>query len=254
MTRSIMKTGSCVSIVAVVLVAAAASLVQAQTKQAQTAEGMKASLALLGSVMKNHAGRFCTAKQSTLRYERDDKGALVTRMINDQKVPESNVWKAAQSLSTNRSLEVGYCQGMGKYFSSTVVGIVHAVRGDEVFWTAQVIKTGETPDGWLAELLAEQSRRQNARLPRMMGDGLRLDSTSTEGETFTLNYTYVDDPASTFSVAEFRGRMKAELVSINCKNDKLRIPLENGARTKFRYYGKRGKEIATITVDGSDCK
>jgi hypothetical protein len=249
-----MKTGSYQSIAAVVLVAAAASSVQAQTKQAQTVEGVKPSLALLDSVMKNHAGSFCMAKQSTLRHERDDKGGLVTRMIDERKVPESDVWKTAQSLSTNRSLHVGYCQGMGKYFSSTVVGIVHAVRGEEVFWTAQVVKTGETPEGWLAETLAEQSRRQNAKLPRMMDDALRLDSASTEGETFILKYTYVDDPASAFAVAEFRVRMKAELVSRTCKNDKLRIPLANGARTEFRYHGKHGKEIATITVDGSDCK
>ena len=92
-----------------------------------------------------------------------------------------------------------------------------------------------------------------ASLPRMLRKSLRLDSTTSEKETFLLNYTLVDTRAAAVNAEGYRRGVKANLVSSLCKDKKTRLLLRSGARYKYRYRGNDGEEIATIAVTSTDC-
>jgi len=242
-----------------------ASAARAETKIMQEAEGKEASLALLEVEMKYAAGRFCGAKRSKLVVRVDERGAVTTTTKGKRDVTEERVLEIAGSLGANQSVTVIYCLGYGDDLVATATTVSHVVWKDKSGWTASVVRSGKSlftkpsdadklTDAEVAEVLAEAAREINKSVPMVVDRGLRLDGTVGANKVLLYNYTLLDHKASAVNVTEFRRGMRAKLVPGVCKDEAMQFLLKNGVRYRYRYRGKGGKEIATITVGSAECR
>jgi len=238
----------------------------AETKIVHEVEGKEASLALLKFQMLNHSGEFCAAKRAELVLQEDDpvSASAVTR--NKRDIPEASVLEVARSLSGNENVTVFYCEGSGDDLVATGTSVSHVVWKKTSNWTASVMKSGKSitaadpsgsetlTDAEVAQTLAEASRQMNAMLPMEVSKGVRFDSTVVSNKVLLHNYTLVDREASAVNAEDFRRGVKSRIVPGVCKEEKNRVLFQSGVRYRYRYHGKAGKEITTITVASSDCK
>jgi len=242
-----------------------ASPARAETKIMREAEGKEASLALLEVEMKYAAGRFCGAKRSKLVVRVDAQGGVTTTTKGKRDIPEERVLEVARSLGANQSVTVLYCLGSSDDLVATGTTVSHVVWKDKRGWTASVVRSGKPlaakpsdtdklTDGEVAQVLAEAAREINKLVPMVVDKGLRLDGTVGAKKVLLYNYTLVDHKASTVNVDEFRRGMRAKLVPGVCGDEAMQFLLKNGVRYRYRYRGKDGREIATITVGSADCK
>lgn len=249
----------------VLVFAPVVSSARAETKIMKEAEGKQASLALLEAEMKSAAGRFCGAKRSKLVVRVDDQGAVTTTTERKWHIKEEILLETARALGANQSVTVLYCLGSGDDLVATGTTVSHVVWNDKSGWTASVVRSGKSltakrsdfdklTDAEVAQVLAEASREINKAVPMVVDKGLRLDGTVGANKVLLYNYTLVDHEASAVNTNEFRDGMRARLVPGVCKDEAMQFLLQNGVRYRYRYRGKDGKEVATITVGSADCK
>lgn len=253
-------------LIGVVGLASIETAARAETKLVKEVEGKEASLALLKAQMKHPAGRFCGAKRSKLVVRVDEKGGATTATKEQGDVAEERVLEVARSLAGNQTVAVLYCVGTGDDLVVTGTSVAHVVLKKKNGWTANVVKSAKSlstaqpsgadtmTDAEVAKVLAEASRQINAALPMVVDKGLRLDSTVGANKVLLYNYTLVDHKASAVNVAEFRQGMRQRIAPGVCKDEEMQFLLKNGVRYRYRYHGKDGKEIATITVGSGDCR
>lgn len=239
---------------------------RAETKLMQETEGKEASLALLKQQMKDSAGKFCGAKRSKLVVRVDDLGGIATTTKGRRDIEEERVLETAQSLGSNQSVTVLYCEGRGDDLVATGTTVTHVVWEKKSGWTASVVRSGKSlaaakqsdadklSDAEVAKVLAEASREINKSLPMIVDKGLRLDSSVGANKVLLYSYTLVDHKASAVNADEFRRGMTAKIIPSVCEDEEMQFLLKNGVRYRYRYHGEDGTEIATITMGSSDCK
>lgn len=240
----------------------AASPVRADTKRVEEVDGKEASLALLEREMKNPKGVFCGAKHSEVSVRVDEQGKGTTSLEDERDIAEERVLRVARSLRRNRSVTVLYCDGTGEGSVATATTVSRFARKEKKGWTASVVKTGKSivadpeqpSDAEIAQTLADGSRAVNKTLPVMIDQGTRLDSTEASDKVFLYNFTFVEHEASEIDALDFQGSMKPTIARGACEDEASRFFLQNGVRYSYRYHGKDGKEIATITVGSADCE
>jgi len=241
---------------------AAASAALADTEHVEEVEGKKASLALLEREMQAPKGAFCGAKHSEIVVRVDERGEGTTSLENERDVAEDRVLRIARSLRRNRSVTVLYCEGTDDGSVATVTTVSRFAWGKKKGWTASVIKTGESivadpakpGEAEIVQTLADGSRAVNKTLPVMIDKDTRLDSTEASGKVFLYNFTFVEHEASAIDPLDFARSMKPQIARGACEDEASRAFLENGVRYRYRYHGKDGEEIATITVGSKDCR
>jgi hypothetical protein len=100
----------------------------------------------------------------------------------------------------------------------------------------------------------ESAQSLAAAKPSGADKGLGLDSTVGANKVLLYNYTLVDHKASAVNADEFRRVMTARIIPGVCEDKEMQFLLQNGVRYRYRYHGKGGGEIATITAGSSDCE
>jgi hypothetical protein len=91
----------------------------------------------------------------------------------------------------------------------------------------------------------------NLTLPRIMGNGIRLDKVTTgPGNTIIYNYTLITDEigiTSADKLTEFKSTIHDEVCS------KLLDLRRNGTLVIYRYKTAQGTDIAEIQIPTRDC-
>jgi hypothetical protein len=252
-------------VLGVVAVASSGSAVRADAGIVREVEGKEASIAFLKLAMDKPVGEFCGAKQSKLIVDVDGAGGVTTRSKDMRDVPKSRVLTVAKSLPGNQSVVVLYCVGSGDNLVATGTAVSHVVWKNKSAWTASVIERGvslpapepahidKASDTEVEQALAKAARQINKSVPMVVEKGLRLDKAVGANKQLLYSYTLTDHDASAVKADEFRRGMRARLVSGVCEDEAMQVLLENGVRYTYRYHGKDGKEIATISVASRDC-
>ena len=109
-------------------------------------------------------------------------------------------------------------------------------------------------DAEINSLLNKTASDLNKQLPMMVDSETRLDSSIGLNKSFKYNYTMVNYKAEEVNRSEFNKIMQPRLVNMVCTTKELDVFTKNGIPVTYNYYGKNGKNIATITVSPSQCE
>ena len=130
----------------------------------------------------------------------------------------------------------------------TIGKIFGAVGLLPVIAFAEGIKEGE-----LNRALTQAASQINANLPMMVDSGTRLDSTAGLNREFRYHYTLVNYSADELDRSAFENAKRSKLINNVCTSQELEVFVQNGVSVTYAYFGKYGKQIATITVQPSQC-
>lgn len=94
----------------------------------------------------------------------------------------------------------------------------------------------------------------NADAPIMIDEDTRLESASAADRRFRYNYTMVSYEADELDPEVFASHMWPQLKSAVCTQEEMAVFMDNRIPVIYAYYGKEGREIATLTVEHTDCE
>lgn len=229
-------------------------------------EGRDASLALLEFVMDNHAAQSCGAKRGKVVLSEASERSFEGVTTDQRSIPESDVLELARSLPENENVFVMYhCEVTKESFRGRAVFVLHAAYEDKAGWKSSIMRLRsslapeEAPPTGLTEVdvahaLAEASRQMNAVSPVVAAEGVRLDSTEVEGRALIFNFTFINQDAAEVKGRKVRRAAKPKVVAAVCDDEKQLTLFRDGVHYEYRYRGKDGERVTTITLSLKDCE
>jgi hypothetical protein len=99
--------------------------------------------------------------------------------------------------------------------------------------------------------------REKYELPIMIEDGMQLLDVRAEDNSLVYNYEFTnifsEDMIGHKGFDSFFSEQKAFLTSEVCNTSLLQFVLNKGATAVYKYFGKNGKLIGSISIAQSDC-
>lgn len=127
---------------------------------------------------------------------------------------------------------------------------VIAVPGAYVF---AADNSGQYTATELADALQQTARDMNRRLPRMIDEEIRLDSTQAGRREFRYNYTVVKYLASEVDRTVVQNKTHKRLRESFCRGEAAQVFIAYRIPVTYAYFGKDGKEIAKIRINPAQC-
>lgn len=103
-------------------------------------------------------------------------------------------------------------------------------------------------------MLAQVANKMNERLPMMVDEQTRLDSTvGGPGRTFTYIYTLPSYASADIDVENLHGVIVNTIRQQECAIPEMRKLFKKGVTANFIYRGNDGIEITRTAVTPADC-
>jgi hypothetical protein len=112
--------------------------------------------------------------------------------------------------------------------------------------------TKNDPDS-VAKLLRASVKEINNAAPMMLNDETRLNSANTSGNTITYLYTLTNAKIAGMDIGKFVDVMKKQVNVETCRNEGMKVLVQNKVIVAYNYFDNEGKSITKINVDTSNC-
>jgi len=106
----------------------------------------------------------------------------------------------------------------------------------------------------IEKLLIDTSKKINAKVPIMVDESTRLDTTISAGNHLISKYTIVNLSEKKLNKSSLEQEMKKMLVKNQCGNEKMFNLLKMGVEYDYMYEDKDGNLIFSINIAKKDCK
>lgn len=107
----------------------------------------------------------------------------------------------------------------------------------------------------MSEILVETADMMNQRLPMMVDQYTRWDSSfAGPGKTLSYKYTLVNHSANQIDGTQFAKNIHPTLTNLICNNPATQIFPDNGVLLHFNYYDQSSNLIARVKVTPNDCR
>lgn len=106
----------------------------------------------------------------------------------------------------------------------------------------------------IKESLAAKLKAEAAAVttPKDLGNGIRIDSVSTDGLSIRYSYTLTERSKGDIDLAVFYKTVKEEMLSKANSSPDLAFYKKNKVKLAFAYYFKNGEPLSTIIIKPED--
>lgn len=101
--------------------------------------------------------------------------------------------------------------------------------------------------------LRKTSEEMNKSLPMTLDAETRLDTTLAFEKSFAYRYTLINYALEELDKDVFTAQMKPQIKNGYCHSEEMQQFVTAGVTVRYLYYGKSGKQVASIEYKPSDC-